>query len=143
MDRDFLEDFFEEEKRVAHFTKLPDKEFVTIAKLIFGLAAEEVARVEEIKTIIKDINDTRHAKLRTAIDALFIGPSEQADSTSSTGKVSFTNLTNFEIHSVRPFLPYASDLVARLERVYQQQISSINNDSTTNSSSYFSSSSNY
>jgi GINS complex subunit 2 len=139
MDRDLLEDKKEEEKRVANFTKLPAEEFMTICKLIFGFASEEVAAIEEIKTIIKDIFDIRQAKLRGAIDALFEGKDQHED---PKQHASFSHLTAFEIHSVKPFFPYAADLVARLERVSQQHVANAN-ESTNNSSSYLSSSSSY
>lgn len=107
-----------------------------VSKLLFSHASEDIPSIEEIKTFIKDIFDIRQAKLRTAIDSLFIGK-KQLDGTT---QVSFTNLTMFEIHTVRSFLPYASDLIARLERVCQQHTS---NDNTVHSSSFFSSSSGY
>ncbi|KAG5681143.1 hypothetical protein PVAND_010603 [Polypedilum vanderplanki] len=136
MEKDLLEDLKEEEKRTANFVKMPDSNFMIVSKLIFAYAAEEVADIEEIKTIIKDIFDTRQAKLRTAMDGFFV--EEKTTQFDGSTQVSFTNLTTFEIHSARPFLPYALDLVARLERVCQQQQSNLNE--THNSSSHFSSS---
>jgi GINS complex subunit 2 len=140
MDKDLLEDKKEEEKRVAHFTQLPSEEFMTISKVVFGFASEEVAAIEEIKTIIKDIFDIRQAKLRGAIDAFFAGRDQLED---PTHEVSFNNLTTFEINSVKPFFPYAADFVARYGRVSQMHASSTNDTTTHNSSSYLQSSSSY
>lgn len=113
---------------------MPCDEFMIVAKLLFSHAPEDIPCLEEIKTLIKDIFDIRQAKLRTAIDSYFTGKT-QLDGTT---QVSFTNLTMFEIHTVRPFLPHASDLIARLERVCQQHTSNTND--SIHSSSYFSSS---
>ncbi|XP_070502357.1 probable DNA replication complex GINS protein PSF2 [Chironomus tepperi] len=137
MDRDILEDKKEEEKRVPNFTSMPCDQYMIVSKLLFSCASEDIPSIEEIKTFIKDIYDIRQAKLRTAIDSLFIGK-KQLDGTT---QVSFTNLTMFEIHTVRSFLPYASDLIARLERVCQQHTSNTND--TVHSNSFFSSSSGY
>lgn len=113
---------------------MPCQHFMILSKLLFSSAQEDVANIEEIKTFIKDIYDIRQAKLRTAIDAHFTHKT-QLDGTT---QLSLTNLTIFEIHTVRPFLPYASDLISRLERVCQQHTSSVND--STHSSSHFSSS---
>ena len=99
-----------------NFTKMPCDHYMVFAKLLFSHAPEDVPYLEEIKTLIKDIFDIRQAKLRTAIDSLLTGKS----GVEGANKVSFNNLTILEIHTVRPFLPYASDLIARLERVFQQ-----------------------
>lgn len=103
---------------------------MVIAKLLFSHAPEDVPHLEEIKTLIKDIFDIRQAKLRTAIDSLLTGK----NGIEGANKVSFNNLTILEIHTVRPFLPYASDLIARLERVFQQHTTL--NDSSMNTSGF-------
>lgn len=113
---------------------MPCPHYMIASKLLFSVAAEDVPHLEEIKTLIKDIFDIRQAKLRTAIDMLFTDKVH----TDGRPKVSFNHLTMFEIHTIRPFLPYASDLIARLERVHQQHASNLND--TTQSSSHFSSS---
>ena len=116
---------------------MPCDQYMIVAKLLFSHATEDIPNIEVIKTFIKDIYDIRQAKLRTAIDAFFVGKNQLDGKT----QVSFTNLTMFEIHTVRPFLPYASDLIARLERICQQHTSNAND--STHSSSYFTSSSGY
>ncbi|CAO1376658.1 unnamed protein product [Diamesa serratosioi] len=127
IDRDILEDTKEFEKRTHNFTKMPCDHYMVIAKLLFSHAAEDVPYLEEIKTLIKDIFDIRQAKLRTAIDSLLTGK----NAIDGANKVSFNNLTILEIHTVRPFLPYASDLIGRLERVLQH--TTLNNSSMNTS----------
>jgi GINS complex subunit 2 len=107
---------------------------MVLSKLLFSHASEDMPHVEEIKTLIKDIFDIRQAKLRTAIDSILTSNTQ----TENSNKVSFDNLTILEINTTRPFLPYATDLIARLERVAQLHTSSLNN--TTHSSHNFSSS---
>lgn len=109
---------------------MPCESYMVVSKLMFSHAPDDVPHIEEIKTLIKDIFDTRQAKLRATIDYLLTGTVPE-----NGHKTSFNNLTILEINSVRPFLPYASDLVARLERVYQQHSSTMN-ESTHNSSHY-------
>lgn len=112
---------------------MPSEQYMVISKLLFCHAPEDVPYIDEIKTLIKDIYDFRLAKLRTAIDAHF-SDKKQLD---GTKQISFNNLTQFEIHTCRPFLNHSSDLISRLERVCQQQASNMND--TTHSSSHFSS----
>ncbi|CRK93071.1 CLUMA_CG006482, isoform A [Clunio marinus] len=134
IDRDLLEDKKEEEKRDPNFTKMPCENYMVVSKLLFTHAADDIPNIDEVKTLIKDIFDIRQAKLRSTIDLVLIGNS----SMESDIKVSFNNLTLLEINTARPFLPFANDLIARLERVYQQHSSNLND--TTQSASHFSSS---
>ena len=106
---------------------MPCEHYMIISKLLFSYAPEDVPNIEEIKTFIKDIYDIRQAKLRTAIDAYFTGKNQLDGKT----QVSFTNLTMFEIHTVRPFLPYASDLIARLTVHFDSTSFATNNTLTT------------
>lgn len=113
---------------------MPCESYMDVSKLLFNHAADDIPHVEEIKTIIKDIFDIRQAKVRTAIDSVLTGNKQLEGG----NKVSFNNLTLLEVNTARPFLPFASDLVARLERVYQQHSSTLNE--TSHSTSHFSSS---
>lgn len=124
---------------------MPCEHYMTLSKLLISNAAEDIPYLEEIKTLIKDIFDIRLAKLRTAMD-IVIG--SEHDNDTALRRVSFNHLTILEIHTVRPFLPHAADLVARLERVSQAQsqnttnlsISGFNNSSSAHHSSNYSSS---
>lgn len=117
---------------------MPCESYMVVSKLLFSHAADDIPNIEEIKTLVKDIFDIRQAKIRTAMDSLLQG-NVQSEGSAVVSKFSFNNLTLLEINTARPFLPFASDLVARLERVYQQHSSNLN-DASHNNSSHFSSS---
>lgn len=106
---------------------MPCENYMVVSKLLFSHAPDDVPNIEELKTLVKDIFDIRQAKLRASIDCVLSGekPAEGGN------KVSFNNLTLLEVNTTRPFLPYASDLVARLERVFQQHSSNLNDTSHT------------
>lgn len=89
------------------FTKMPSEHYMIEAQLVLQCAAEDVPHSEEIRTAIKDIIDIRAAKLRTSMDDFMKGDGTYAK---------LDNLTVFEIHSVRPLLPYSLDLIERLSR---------------------------
>lgn len=86
---------------------MPDEHYMIISKLILCNAADDVPRSEEIRTKIKDIFDIRDAKLRTSIKTFLQGSGTYAK---------LDNLTQFEIHTVRPLLPHALDHIARYQR---------------------------
>ena len=113
---------------------MPCDNYMVVSKLIFTYAAEDIPNFDAIKTLIKDIFDIRQAKLRKAIDTILT-----ADNLEGSHGVSFNNITPLEIETIRPFLPYASDLVARLERVHQQHTSNLS-DSLLHQLSHFTSS---
>lgn len=109
----------------SRFVKMPSEHYMVISKLIFTNASDDVPYVDEIKTLIKDIYDIRLSKLRAAV-------SNQVDQGANEGSsaatvVSYTNLTIQEVNTVKPFLPFAADLVARLERTHLQHVSNLNN----------------
>lgn len=86
---------------------MPSEHFMIEAKLILQCAPEDVVQAEEIRTAIKDIVDIRAAKLRTSMGDFIKGDGTYAK---------LDNLTLFEIHSVRPLLPYSLDLIEKLSR---------------------------
>ena len=59
-----LEEVKEAEKEEPLFTKLPNENLFVISNLIMDVATPDLNKVDEIKTIIKDVWDTRQAKLR-------------------------------------------------------------------------------
>lgn len=87
---------------------MPNEHYMVEAKLILGVAAEDVPNSSEIKTIIKDIWDIRMSKLRTSMDALM-------KSGGSYGRLD--HLTLMEINSVKPLLPSAMDDLHRIRTV--------------------------
>ena len=62
---DQLEEVKDAEKQSTElFTELPDKFLFVKAQLIMDVANEDITRVDEIRTNIKDIWDIRQSKLR-------------------------------------------------------------------------------
>ena len=59
-----LEEVKEVEKQSMMFTELPDKFLFVKTQLILDVGNEDIPRVDEIRTIIKDIWDIRQSKLR-------------------------------------------------------------------------------
>ncbi|XP_053697516.1 probable DNA replication complex GINS protein PSF2 [Sabethes cyaneus] len=106
MDSRLLEDIKEEEKRTRHFTKMPSEHYMVEAKLVLNTAPEDVPQSDEIKTLIKDIWDIRCAKLRTTTDMFLKGEGET---------VKLDNVTLVELHTIRPFLTHAMDLLSRIQ----------------------------
>lgn len=104
------------------FTKMPSEHYMIEAKLILQCAPEDVPQAEEIRTVIKDICDIRAAKLRTSMDDFIKGEGTYAK---------IDNLTVFEIHSVRPLLPYSLDLIDRLHRATTTRPTQINQSSAS------------
>ncbi|KAL0842474.1 hypothetical protein ABMA28_014568 [Loxostege sticticalis] len=121
MDLDVLENIKEEEKRSRFFTKMPNEHYMVEAKLILGVAAEDVPNSSEIKTIIKDIWDIRMSKLRTSMDALM-------KSGGSYGRLD--HLTLMEINSVKPLLPSAMDDLHRIRTTSKRPTTASLNTST-------------
>lgn len=122
MDVDVLEEIKEEEKRSRFFTKMPNEHYMVEAKLILGIAAEDIPRSSDIKTIIKDIWDIRMSKLRTSMDTLM-------KSGGSYGRLD--HLTVIEINSVKPLLPEAMDELYQLQSQTQSR-----SNANLNTSSY-------
>lgn len=87
---------------------MPSEHYMVEAKLLLGCAAEDIPRSDEIRTIIKDIWDTRMSKLRTSVDTLIkVGGTHAA----------LDNLTSIEINAIRPLLPHALDQLYRIKKV--------------------------
>uniref|UniRef100_A0A1Q3EW89 DNA replication complex GINS protein PSF2 n=1 Tax=Culex tarsalis TaxID=7177 RepID=A0A1Q3EW89_CULTA len=107
MDVQLLEDLKEEEKRSRNFTKMPSEHYMVEAKLVLNTAPEDVPQSDEIKTLIKDIWDIRCAKLRTTTDMFLKGEGEM---------VKLDNVSIVELHTIRPFLPHAMDLLSRIQQ---------------------------
>ncbi|XP_055640446.1 probable DNA replication complex GINS protein PSF2 [Toxorhynchites rutilus septentrionalis] len=108
MDVTLLEEKKEKEKKEKEtFTKMPSDHYMVEAKLVLNTAPEDVPQSDEIKTLIKDIWDTRCAKLRKTMDLFLKGDGES---------VNMDNVTIVELHTIRPFLPHAMDLLTRIQK---------------------------
>ncbi|KAF0313543.1 DNA replication complex GINS protein PSF2 [Amphibalanus amphitrite] len=107
MEVDRLQEKKEEEKNSAHFTPMPCEHYMELTQLIMDVAAGDVPRADQIRTIIKDIWDIRVAKLRSSVDAFL-------KSNSSYAKLD--HLTLLELNTVRPFLNHSLDQLYRLKK---------------------------
>ena len=106
MEVETLEEIKEQEKRAKFFTKMPCENYMIVAKVVLSHAPEDVPRADEIKTLIKDIFDTRCAKLRNTVNLFIRG--EEAMTT-------LDDLTMLELHTVTPILPHSMDLLTRIQ----------------------------
>ncbi|XP_047678638.1 DNA replication complex GINS protein PSF2 isoform X1 [Tachysurus fulvidraco] len=95
MDADKLEDIREQERREDAFTPIPSPYYMELTKLLLNHAADNIPRADEIRTLVKDIWDTRIAKLRLSADS-FISQQE--------AHARLDNLTLMEINTTRTFL---------------------------------------
>lgn len=91
------------------FTKMPSEHYMVEAKLLLAVAAEDIPRSDEIRTIVKDIWDMRMSKLRTSMDALI-------KSGGTYGRLD--HLTMMEINAAKPLLPLAMDHLFKLTKVF-------------------------
>lgn len=90
---------------------MPNDHYMIVSKNVLGSAIEDIPNADTVKTLIKDIFDIRTAKLRTAIDTYLASEENQAK---------LDNITMFELHSIRPFMTSAMDVIGKLERGLQQ-----------------------
>ncbi|XP_017321080.1 DNA replication complex GINS protein PSF2 [Ictalurus punctatus] len=95
MDADKLEEIREQERREEAFTPIPSPYYMELTKLLLNHAADNIPRADEIRTLVKDIWDTRIAKLRLSADS-FISQQE--------AHARLDNLTLMEINTTRTFL---------------------------------------
>ncbi|KAB0794749.1 hypothetical protein PPYR_11588 [Photinus pyralis] len=105
MDVEQLELLKEAEKASRNFVKMPSEHYMIEGKLLLSIATDDIARADEVRTIIKDIWDIRMAKLRSSVNTLITGK--------SYGNVD--NLTIMEINSMRPLIPHAMDQIHRMK----------------------------
>ncbi|KAL2088437.1 hypothetical protein ACEWY4_015336 [Coilia grayii] len=95
MDVQKLEEIREQERREETFTPIPSPYYMELTKLLLNHAADNIPKADEIRTLVKDIWDTRIAKLRLSIDS-FISHQE--------AHAKLDNLTLMEINTTRSFL---------------------------------------
>ncbi|KAI2653777.1 DNA replication complex GINS protein PSF2 [Labeo rohita] len=95
MDTDKLEEIRERERKLDAFTPIPSPYYMELTKLLLNHAADNIPKADEIRTLVKDIWDTRVAKLRLSADS-FISQQE--------AHAQLDNLTLMEINTTRSFL---------------------------------------
>ncbi|CAG7816316.1 unnamed protein product [Allacma fusca] len=131
MNVDVLQRIKHEEKNSPLFTHMPAEHYMAIGKLLFQACPGEIKDCDEVKTLMKDIWDTRYAKLRRSVK-LFLSQEElplfaQVD-----------HLTMMEMCQIRPFLTHSLEQIYRLKKtasLAQAANEESQNMSTTMSSS--------
>ncbi|XP_027137669.1 DNA replication complex GINS protein PSF2 isoform X2 [Larimichthys crocea] len=95
MDVDKLEEMRDLERKEDAFTPVPSPYYMELTKLLLNYASDNIPKADEIRTLVKDIWDTRVAKLRLSADS-FISQME--------AHAKLDNLTLMEINTIRSFL---------------------------------------
>lgn len=90
-----LEEMRELERKEDAFTPVPSPFYMELTKLLLNHASDNIPKADEIRTLVKDIWDTRIAKLRLSADS-FISQQE--------AHAKLDNLTLMEINTIRSFL---------------------------------------
>ncbi|GLH10456.1 hypothetical protein R5R35_005848 [Gryllus longicercus] len=101
-----LEEVKKQELNERFFTKMPSEHYMVEAHLLLSVAADDIPRCEQIRTILKDIWDIRMSKLRSSVDQIIKTNAIHAR---------LDHLTLMEINSIRPLLPHALDQLFRLQ----------------------------
>ncbi|KAL1007337.1 hypothetical protein UPYG_G00085200, partial [Umbra pygmaea] len=95
MDVEKLEVLRDLERKEDTFTPVPSPYYMELTKLLLNHASDNIPKADEIRTLVKDIWDTRIAKLRLSADS-FISQLE--------AHAKLDNLTLMEINTTRSFL---------------------------------------
>ncbi|MEQ2265366.1 DNA replication complex GINS protein PSF2 [Xenotaenia resolanae] len=69
MDVEKLEEIRELERKEDAFTPAPSSYYMELTKLLLNHASDNIPKADEIRTLVKDIWDTRIAKLRLSADS--------------------------------------------------------------------------
>lgn len=102
-----LERVKQDETASRLFTKMPSEHYMVEAHLLLSVASDDIPQCDQIRTILKDIWDTRMSKLRASVDQIIKTNAIHAR---------LDHLTLMEINSVRPLLPDALDQLYRLQK---------------------------
>ncbi|KAJ8249242.1 hypothetical protein GJAV_G00232700 [Gymnothorax javanicus] len=95
MDVAKLEQIRDQERKEDTFAPISSPHYMELTKLLLNHAADNIPKADEIRTLVKDIWDTRVAKLRLSADS-FINQQE--------AHATLDNLTLMEINTTRAFL---------------------------------------
>ncbi|XP_070809054.1 DNA replication complex GINS protein PSF2 [Pituophis catenifer annectens] len=105
MDVEKLEQMRDQERKEDTFTPMPNPFYMELTKLLLNYAADNIPKADEIRILVKDIWDTRIAKLRVSADS-FVRQQE--------AHARLDNLTLMEINTTGPFLTQALDHMYKL-----------------------------
>ncbi|XP_035316645.1 DNA replication complex GINS protein PSF2-like isoform X1 [Cricetulus griseus] len=68
MDVEKMEQIQDQERKEETFTPVPSPHYMEITKLLLNHASDNISKADTIRTLIKDLWDTRMAKLRVSAD---------------------------------------------------------------------------
>lgn len=105
MDVEKLEKIRDHERKEETFTPMPSPYYMELTKLLLNHASDNIPKADEIRTLVKDVWDTRIAKLRVSADS-FVRQQE--------AHAKLDNLTLMEISSSGPFLTEALNHMYKL-----------------------------
>ncbi|KAM6430134.1 DNA replication complex GINS protein PSF2 isoform 1-T1 [Liasis olivaceus] len=100
-----LEQIRDQERKEDTFTPMPNPFYMELTKLLLNYAADNIPKADEIRTLVKDMWDTRIAKLRVSADS-FVRQQE--------AHATLDNLTLMEINTTGAFLTQALDHMYKL-----------------------------
>ncbi|XP_045843457.1 DNA replication complex GINS protein PSF2 isoform X2 [Meles meles] len=105
MDVEKLEKIRDHERQEETFTPMPSPYYMELTKLLLNHASDNIPKADEIRTLVKDVWDTRMAKLRVSADS-FVRQQE--------AHAKLDNLTLMEINTSGAFLTRALDHMYKL-----------------------------
>uniref|UniRef100_UPI00358EB721 DNA replication complex GINS protein PSF2 n=1 Tax=Myxine glutinosa TaxID=7769 RepID=UPI00358EB721 len=105
MDVEKLQEIKEQEQESDIFTPMPNPHYMELSKMLLHQAPDDIPNADDVRTLLKDVWDTRMAKLRLSMDSFVKRQESHAQ---------LTNLTLMEINTVRPFLLEALNQLHRL-----------------------------
>ncbi|XP_059988490.1 DNA replication complex GINS protein PSF2 isoform X2 [Lagenorhynchus albirostris] len=119
MDVEKLEEIRDHERKEETFTPMPSLHYMELTKLLLNHASDDIPKADEIRTLIKDVWDTRIAKLRVSADS-FVRQQE--------AHAKLDNLTLMEINTSGAFLTQALNHMYKLRTNLQPSDSSQSQD---------------
>ncbi|XP_036043811.1 DNA replication complex GINS protein PSF2 [Onychomys torridus] len=119
MDVEKLEQLRDQERKEETFTPVPSPHYMEISKLLLNHASDNIPKADAIRTLIKDLWDTRMAKLRVSADS-FVRQQE--------AHAKLDNLTLMEINTSGTFLTQALNHMYKLRTNLQPSESTQSQD---------------
>ncbi|EJT53228.1 hypothetical protein A1Q2_03578 [Trichosporon asahii var. asahii CBS 8904] len=100
-----------ERENAEGFEPLP-RRFVETAKVLLDIAPDDLAQPAMLRSLLKDIRETRQAKIRIGL---------QSEGVMRGRYLQVTNLTPLELCEIRPFLVKAMGMMQRLEKDEEEE----------------------
>lgn len=119
MDIEKLEKIRDHERKEETFTPVPSPYYMELTKLLLTHASDNIPKADTIRTLIKDLWDTRMAKLRVSADS-FVQHQE--------AHAKLDNLTLMEINTSGAFLTEALRHMYKLRTNLQPPESTVSQD---------------